>query len=128
MKKVSVLAVFTVLWLALIAGNITQCSTIKKINFEKGALSGKVEALSADNLRQEALIRQLGEMEAVHCEIQFVINNRAVFGSIKNGDCSQAADATIRYLRRELLAPDTARIQDKEVFKLRSTGELQKNK
>jgi flagellar basal body-associated protein FliL len=56
---------------------------------------------------QAALIEKLGALDAVHCEISFVVNNKAVFGSVKNGDYSQMADATLKYLRSELVQSDT---------------------
>ena len=49
------------------------------------------------------MIERLGALEGVHCEISFVINNKAVFGSIKNGDMTQVAEATLHYLRSELV-------------------------
>jgi len=70
-------------------------------------LKATIDQQAAELTEKDAMIKQLASMEAVHCEIAFVVNNKAVFGSIKNGDYSQVADATLKYLRGELVREDT---------------------
>jgi hypothetical protein len=63
--------------------------------------------------QQGEMIERLGALEGVHCEISFLVNNKAVFGSIKNGDMTQVAEATLHYLRGELVNDSTAYLQKK---------------
>jgi nitrate reductase cytochrome c-type subunit len=71
------------------------------------SLKAEKKTLKAQVEQQAETIKQLAEMEAVALKIDFVINNKAVFGSIKNGDVQPYINACMTYSRAELLKDKT---------------------
>ena len=71
------------------------------------AQAAQIETLTAQAAQQTQVIERLGALDAVSCNVSFVVNNKAVFGSIKNGDYKPILEGTMRYLRSEIVQSDT---------------------
>jgi hypothetical protein len=125
MKKwIYIIAAFA--FLALGAYAAVQKSRADSLSAQVSTQKESIATITEQSAAQVQLIERLGALEAVHCEIQFVVNNKAVFGSIKNGDYSQVADATLRYLRSELIESDTLVVTNK--FKQQTNSNYQQLK
>jgi hypothetical protein len=101
MKKYLII-IIAIITLCLISATVVLAMQNRSLKAERAILKEQVSL-------QAETIRQLGEMETVALKIDFVINNKAVFGSIKNGDVQPYINACMEYSRTELLK-DKAKI------------------